>query len=172
MARAARLWASSRLRPATKIWTFPVCFSPHMDGRQSVHVAGLDRRHDALDDILVDRRRSGWTLIEATVTYSGAPHNPRSAGVHWRRNGGEPRRKLVRGHPECWRDGERARRRNHSPFADETLTSNEKGRLERAIRYVRDNFFAARIFADLDDLNVVCLMLLLDVTIVGGKLVC
>jgi hypothetical protein len=31
---------------------------------------------------------------------------------------------------------------------------NEKGRVERAIRYVRDNFFAARKFADLDDLNV------------------
>lgn len=31
---------------------------------------------------------------------------------------------------------------------------NEKGRVERAIRYVRDNFFAARTFADLDDLNV------------------
>ena len=30
---------------------------------------------------------------------------------------------------------------------------NEKGRVERAIRYVRDNFFAARRFADLDDLN-------------------
>ncbi|HVA32775.1 MAG TPA: IS21 family transposase [Candidatus Baltobacteraceae bacterium] len=30
---------------------------------------------------------------------------------------------------------------------------NEKGRVERAIRYVRDNFFAARTFADLDDLN-------------------
>jgi hypothetical protein len=31
---------------------------------------------------------------------------------------------------------------------------NEKGRVERAIRYVRDNFFAAREFTDLDDLNV------------------
>jgi transposase len=31
---------------------------------------------------------------------------------------------------------------------------NEKGRVERAIRYVRDNFFAARKFTDLDDLNV------------------
>ena len=31
---------------------------------------------------------------------------------------------------------------------------NEKGRVERAIRYVRDNFFLARKFADLDDLNV------------------
>src|SRR5271155_5166869 len=30
---------------------------------------------------------------------------------------------------------------------------NEKGRVERAIRYVRDAFFAARIFTDLDDLN-------------------
>ena len=31
---------------------------------------------------------------------------------------------------------------------------NEKGRVERAIRYVRDNFFAARTYTDLDDLNV------------------
>jgi hypothetical protein len=30
---------------------------------------------------------------------------------------------------------------------------NEKGRVERSIRYIRDNFFAARIFTDLDDLN-------------------
>src|SRR5580700_4236662 len=30
---------------------------------------------------------------------------------------------------------------------------NEKGRVERAIRYVRDNFFAAREFKDIDDLN-------------------
>ena len=30
---------------------------------------------------------------------------------------------------------------------------NEKGRVERAIRYVRDNFFAARDFSGLDDLN-------------------
>jgi len=30
---------------------------------------------------------------------------------------------------------------------------NEKGRVERAIRYVREAFFAARRFADLDDLN-------------------
>jgi len=30
---------------------------------------------------------------------------------------------------------------------------NEKGRVERAIRYVRDNFFAARSFKDLADLN-------------------
>jgi len=30
---------------------------------------------------------------------------------------------------------------------------NEKGRVERAIRYIRDNFFAARAFNDIDDLN-------------------
>lgn len=30
---------------------------------------------------------------------------------------------------------------------------NEKGRVERAIRYVRDNFFAARVWRDLEDLN-------------------
>lgn len=30
---------------------------------------------------------------------------------------------------------------------------NEKGRVERAIRYIRDNFFAARLWHDLDDLN-------------------
>jgi transposase len=30
---------------------------------------------------------------------------------------------------------------------------NEKGRVERAIRYVRDNFFAARSFVDVADLN-------------------
>ncbi len=30
---------------------------------------------------------------------------------------------------------------------------NEKGRVERAIRYIRDAFFAARVYKDLDDLN-------------------
>ena len=30
---------------------------------------------------------------------------------------------------------------------------NEKGRVERAIRYIRDSFFAARSFTDVDDLN-------------------
>jgi transposase len=31
---------------------------------------------------------------------------------------------------------------------------NEKGRVERAIRYLRDSFFAARTFRSLDDLNI------------------
>src|SRR5690606_5252743 len=30
---------------------------------------------------------------------------------------------------------------------------NEKGRVERRIRYIRDNFFAARTYESLDDLN-------------------
>ena len=30
---------------------------------------------------------------------------------------------------------------------------NEKGKVERAIRYIRDNFFAARTFKDIEDLN-------------------
>ena len=30
---------------------------------------------------------------------------------------------------------------------------NEKGRVERSIRYIRDYFFAARVFADVADLN-------------------
>lgn len=30
---------------------------------------------------------------------------------------------------------------------------NQKGRVERSIRYIRDNFFAARAFSSLDDLN-------------------
>jgi len=30
---------------------------------------------------------------------------------------------------------------------------NEKGRVERAIRYIRDNFFSAREFKDIEDLN-------------------
>lgn len=35
---------------------------------------------------------------------------------------------------------------------------NEKGRVERAIRYVRDAFFAARTYNDLDDLNAQALV--------------
>lgn len=35
---------------------------------------------------------------------------------------------------------------------------NEKGRVERAIRYVRDSFFAARVWRDVDDLNAQALV--------------
>jgi len=46
-----------------------------------------------------------------------------------------------------------AGRYRYEPRPVAVARGNEKGRVERAIRYVRDNFFAARTFADLDDLN-------------------
>jgi transposase len=42
---------------------------------------------------------------------------------------------------------------HYEPRPVAVARGNEKGRVERAIRYVRENFFAARKFADLDDLN-------------------
>ena len=41
----------------------------------------------------------------------------------------------------------------YEPRAVAVARGNEKGRVERAIRYIRDNFFAGRSFDDLDDLN-------------------
>ena len=46
-----------------------------------------------------------------------------------------------------------AGRYRYEPRPVAVARGNEKGRVERAIRYVRDNFFAARTFANLDDLN-------------------
>lgn len=42
---------------------------------------------------------------------------------------------------------------HYEPRPVAVARGNEKGRVERAIRYVRDNFFAARTFTGLDDLN-------------------
>ena len=42
---------------------------------------------------------------------------------------------------------------HYEPRPVAVYRGNEKGRVERAIRYVRDNFFAAREFSKLDDLN-------------------
>ena len=42
---------------------------------------------------------------------------------------------------------------HYEPRPVAVYRGNEKGRVERAIRYIRDNFFAAREFTDLDDLN-------------------
>lgn len=42
---------------------------------------------------------------------------------------------------------------HYEPRPVAVARGNEKGRVERAIRYVRDSFFAARKFTDLDDLN-------------------
>jgi transposase len=42
---------------------------------------------------------------------------------------------------------------NFEPRPVAVRRGNEKGRVERSIRYVRDNFFAAREFSNIDDLN-------------------
>ena len=42
---------------------------------------------------------------------------------------------------------------HYEPRPVAVYRGNEKGRVERAIRYIRDNFFAAREFSDLDNLN-------------------
>ena len=41
----------------------------------------------------------------------------------------------------------------YEPRAAGIARGNEKGRVERSIRYIRQNFFAARDFTDVDDLN-------------------
>ena len=46
-----------------------------------------------------------------------------------------------------------AGRYRYEPRPVAVARGNEKGRVERAIRYVRDSFFAARTFKDIDDLN-------------------
>ena len=42
---------------------------------------------------------------------------------------------------------------HYEPRPVAVARGNEKGRVERAVRYVRDGFFAARQFVDVDDLN-------------------
>jgi transposase len=56
----------------------------------------------------------------------------------------------IRFHPTLV---EFAAHHRYEPRPVAVARGNEKGRVERAIRYVRDNFFAARAFTDLDDLN-------------------
>ena len=46
-----------------------------------------------------------------------------------------------------------ARHYRYEPRPVAVARGNEKGRVERAIRYIRDNFFAGRTFTGLDDLN-------------------
>ena len=56
----------------------------------------------------------------------------------------------IRFHPTLF---EFAAHYRYEPRPVAVARGNEKGRVERAIRYVRDSFFAARNFTDLDDLN-------------------
>ena len=63
----------------------------------------------------------------------------------------ERRGEAIRFHPTLL---ELAGHYRFEPRPVAVARGNEKGRVERAIRYVRDAFFAARSFTDLDDLNV------------------
>ena len=56
----------------------------------------------------------------------------------------------IRFHPEFLKFASHYR---FEPRPVAIARGNEKGRVERAIRYIRDNFFAAREFSDLEDLN-------------------
>jgi transposase len=62
----------------------------------------------------------------------------------------ERRGDAVRFHPTLFGFAGQYR---YEPRPVAVARGNEKGRVERAIRYVRDGFFAARTFKDIDDLN-------------------
>jgi hypothetical protein len=62
----------------------------------------------------------------------------------------ERRGLAVRFHPTLL---ELAKHYRFEPRPVAPARGNEKGRVERAIRFARDNFFAAREWSDLDDLN-------------------
>jgi len=62
----------------------------------------------------------------------------------------ERRGDAIRFHPTL---AEFAGRYRFEPRPVAVARGNEKGRVERAIRYVRESFFAARSFTDRDDLN-------------------
>lgn len=62
----------------------------------------------------------------------------------------ERRGDAIRFHPELLALAAHYR---YEPRPVAVARGNEKGRVERSIRYIRDNFFAARPFTDVDDLN-------------------
>jgi transposase len=62
----------------------------------------------------------------------------------------ERRGDAIRFHPTLL---ELAAHYRYAPRPVAPARGNEKGRVERAIRFVRDSFFAARTWKDLDDLN-------------------
>src|SRR6202166_255362 len=86
--------------------------------------------------------------VEAFETWPGVPRvilydNLKSAVLERQGN-------VIRFHPTLF---EFAGRYRFDPRPVAVARGNEKGRVERAIRYIRTGFFAAREFADLDDLN-------------------
>src|SRR6202166_4642614 len=86
--------------------------------------------------------------VEAFETWPGVPRvilydNLKSAVLERQGN-------VIRFHPTLF---EFAGRYRFDPRPVAIARGNEKGRVERAIRYIRTGFFAAREFVDLDDLN-------------------
>src|SRR5260370_2524825 len=80
-----------------------------------------------------------WTRAPKVILYD----NLKSAVLERQGN-------VIRFHPTLF---EFAGRYRFEPRPVAVARGNEKGRVERAIRYIRTGFFAAREFAYLDDLN-------------------
>src|ERR1700734_279590 len=72
----ARMCASSRLRPATRMVTLPVCFRHTWMGGNAFTLPALIAATMASTTSSSTGRRSAGTLIEPTVTSSGAPQDP------------------------------------------------------------------------------------------------
>ena len=96
-----------------------------------------------------DSQRAAWLKsIEAFASFNSVPRvllydNLKSAVLE--RSGD-----AIRFHPTLL---ELAAHYRFEPRPVAVARGNEKGRVERAIRFVREAFFAARTFRDLDDLN-------------------
>jgi len=82
---------------------------------------------------------SAWGAVPRVVLYD----NLKSAVL-------ERRSEAIRFNPTLL---ELAAHYRFQPRPVAVARGNEKGRVERAIRFVRDRFFAARAFKDIDDLN-------------------
>jgi len=82
---------------------------------------------------------AAWQGVPRVILYD----NLRSAVL-------ERQGEAIRFNPELLRF---AALHRYEPRPVAVARGNEKGRVERAIRYIRENFFAARSYRDVDDLN-------------------